>query len=254
MVTLTQTPPTLTSDSPSCFCSRAIKRAQNLHDVHDLATIGAFLMDHCDEHWGFGYRGSLLSRLAVAALHCGETEIASRAIETRRKFERASMQPHESAAIVRGLMRVGQLEEGWEVLNDELRLPMEGVSLALETSQELLKHRARSLASIASRHFYVGEPYVAARALSQLGALGAVIAESPLAVDDLEVPWDKLVTAATVCGDILSKNGWDVKHMDVRMTIVNPDLAELVWNAMVQFPCPGNEEECSLEDYIAATP
>lgn len=218
-----------------------------------MATIGAFLIDHCDEHWGFGYRGSLLSRLAVAALHCGETNIAARAIETRRKDERSSMQPHESAAIVRGLMRVGRIAEGWEVLNDELRLPMSGVSLTTETSQEVLKHRARSLASIASRHFYEGEPYVAARALLDLGALGKAIDEAQMASSDLDMPWGKLVMAATVCGDIVNKNGWDVKYFDGRFSL-QPDLVELVWDAMFQFPCPGNEEECSLEDYIGAAP
>jgi hypothetical protein len=150
-------------------------------------------------------------------------------------------------------MRVGRVEQGWEVLDDELRLPMDGVSRATETSQERLKHRARSLASIASRHFYEGEPFVAARALSALGALGDVVDESPMAVSDLDIPWAKLVTAATVCGDIVNKNGWDVKHFDGRLTLPT-DLAELVWDAMFQFPCPDDDEECSLEDYIAATP
>lgn len=186
-------------------------------------------------------------------MHCGKTEIAARAIETRRVFERPSMQPHESAAIVRGLMRVGRVQEGWEVLNDELRLPMEGVSLATESSHELLKHRSRSLASIASRHFYEGEPYIAARALSELGALGKAIVQADKPIMELDVPWGKLVTAATVCRDIVNKNGWDVKHFDRSITLQS-DLAELVWDAMFQFPCPGEEEECSLEDYIAATP
>ncbi len=217
-----------------------------------MATISAFLIDHCDEHWGFGYRGSLLSRLAVAALHCGETEIAARAIKTRRINERPSMQPHESAAIVRGLMRVGKLEEGWEVLEDELRLPMQGLSLQLDASQEVLKQRAHVLASIASRYFYQGEPYVAAQALSALGNLGSVISESDMK-SDLGMPWGKLVTAATVCIEILNKNESDVKHC-ISNLVVSSDLTELVWDAMFQFPCPSGEEECSLEDYIIATP
>lgn len=229
---------------------RAIKRAQNLHDIHDLTTIGAFLMEHCDEHWGFGYRGSLLSRLAVAALHCKEIDIASRAIETRRIYERPSMEPHESAAIVRGLMRVGMVEEGWEVLEDELRLPMQGLSLKAETSQEMVRERAHALSSIATRHFYQGEPYVAARALSELGILGEIIESD---VDELNMPWEKLVTAASVCNDIVARNGWDVKHVDVQFELP-PDLSDLVWDTMYRFPCPGDEEECSFEDYLVAAP
>lgn len=232
---------------------RAIKRAQNLHDVHDLATIAAFLIDHCDEHWGFGYRGSLLSRLAVAALHCGETEVAFRAIQTRRIYERPSMQPHESAAIVRGLMRVGKVVEGWEVLEDELRLPLQGLSLRAEASQEVLKQRAHALASIASRHFHQGEPYVAARAMLQLGTLGSVISESHMENGGLTMPWAKLVTAATVCSDSINKNGRDIEHLD-RNVILPSDLTELVWDAMFQFPCPTGEDVCSLEDYMIGTP
>mmetsp|Transcript_18801 Transcript_18801/g.37913 ORF Transcript_18801/g.37913 Transcript_18801/m.37913 type:complete len:364 (+) Transcript_18801:59-1150(+) len=243
----------LHKDMPINDIVRAIKRAQNLHDIHDIATIASFLIDHCDEHWGFGYRGSLLSRLAVAALHCGETDIASRAIETRRVYERPSMQPHESAAIVKGLMRVGQVEQAWEVLDDELRLPMQGLSLQAESSQEVLKQRAHALSSIASRHFHQGEPYVAARALSELGKLGSVITEAHMKNGDLEMPWSKLVTAATVCTELLNKNGWDVKHCKDK-TVLPVDLTELVWDAMFQFPCPSGEEECSLEDYIIATP
>lgn len=186
-------------------------------------------------------------------MHSGEIEIATRAIETRRKYERPSFQPYESAAIVRGLMRVGLVEQGWEVLQDELRLPMDGLCLHDQSCQDVLKQRAHALASIASRHFYQGEPYVAARALSELGNLGSVITKADVESGDLNMPWDKLVTAAAVCGDMLMKNGWDVKHVNGHV-ILSPDLTDLVWDAMYQFPCPGDEEECSMEDYFSATP
>jgi hypothetical protein len=150
-------------------------------------------------------------------------------------------------------MRVGQVEEAWEVLDDELRLPMQGLSLQTPSSQEVLKQRAHALSSIASRHFHQGEPFVAARALSELGKLGNVICEADMMNGDLEMPWSKLVTAATVCTELLHKNGWDVKHVKDKV-VLPADLTELVWNAMFQFPCPSGEEECSLEDYIIATP
>lgn len=240
----------LTKDMPINDILRAIKRAQNLHDYHDLATIAAFVIDECDENWGYGFRGSLLSRLAVAAFHMDEVDIARQAIETRKVFERASMQAHESAAIVRGLMRTGNVEEGWEVLEDELRLPMTGTDVKGTAAKEVLKHRARSLASIASRHFYSGEPYVAAKALGELGELGSIIEDSHMKDGELDMPWARLVEAANVCEDKLADDTIPLEYTDDSVELPS-DLTELVWNAMLRFPCPGDMEECSLEDHFA---
>lgn len=223
--------------------SRAIKRAQNLHDVHDLGTIAGFLIDNCDENWGYGFRGSLLSRLAVAALHMNEIDVATRAINTRRVYERPSMQPYESAAIVRGLMRAKQIELAWGVLEDELRLPLEGTDLTSEENKEILKHRARTLASIASRHFYSGEPYISAKALSALGDLGGLIDESHMGDGELDMPWPRLVNAASDC----KVDSCIHVESDVELP---SDLTELVFNAIAEFPCPGGEEECSIEDFF----
>ena len=235
---------------PQITYRRAIKRAQNLHDVHDLATITAFLVDECDEHWGYGFRGSLLSRLAVAALHMNEFETAKRAIETRHVHERASMEPFESAAIVRGLMRINRVEEGWEVLEDELRLPLAGTPLDSSHNKELLKHRARALASIASRHFFACEPYVSAKALTKLGELGSLIDESHMKGGDLDMPWARLVNAASACKKkMTSSPAPEYKHKDSEVELPE-DLSDLVWNAMMEFPCPGDEETCSVDDYF----
>jgi pentatricopeptide repeat protein len=228
-----------------------MKRAQNLHDSHDLATIAAFLIDECDEHWGYGFRGSLLSRLAVAALHMNEVEIARRAIETRHVYERPSMQPYESAAIVRGLMRTGNVEEAWEVLDDELRLPMDGCALDSSDAQQKLKHRAKALSSIATRHFYQGEPYVAAKALFKLGELGFAIDESHMTDGELDMPWTKLVAAAETCHRTLAGNHV-MKHPDSAVKLPE-NLSELVWGAMLAFPCPGGQEECSVDEYLVTT-
>jgi hypothetical protein len=170
----------------------------------------------------------------VAALHLSELDIALDAIETRQVYERQAMQPHESAAIVRGLMRNGKIDEAWGVLEDELRLPMDG--LALEDNQEVLTHRARALSSIASRFFYEGQPDVAAKALQKLGALGATITDAHMADGELNMPWTRLVTAAEECNQKVGKD----------------DLEELVWDAMMKFPCPGGAEECSLEDFFGS--
>ena len=126
---------------------RAIKRAQNLHDVEDLQTIAQFLFAQDDpvdttatttatnnnnddknrEHphsFAFGYRGSLWSRLAVAALHMNAHAIASTAIVQRRTEYRNSMLPQESAAILRGLLRCQNSTDAWALLQDELSLPL----------------------------------------------------------------------------------------------------------------------------------
>lgn len=220
--------------------SRAIKRAQNLHDAHDLATIAAFLIDECDKDWGYGFRGSLLSRTAVAALHLQELEIATQAIQTRRIQERASMQPYESAAIVRGLMRAQQIDQAWEVLEDELRLPLAGTDWSTPENQELLKHRANVLASIVSRHFYNGEPQLATRALESLGKMGVLLDELSLEKMDLRLPWTRLVNAALDCQFNPEECSVDLPS----------DLSDLVFEAIAAFPCPGGEEECGLDDYL----
>ena len=87
-----------------------------------------------DQSFAYGYRGSLLSRLAVASLHLQNYDIAKRCIIERRISHRSSMLPLESAAIVRGLLRCHHSEEAWEVLEDELSLPLEG-SVQWETNE-----------------------------------------------------------------------------------------------------------------------
>ena len=114
----------LTLNSTADDVLRAIKRAQNLHDEDDLRTISKFLVEEVDEHFAFGYRGSLLSRLAVAALHMNQHEIARTAIDVRRVEYRKTMLPLESAAIIRGLLRVTNITDALGVLDDELSLPM----------------------------------------------------------------------------------------------------------------------------------
>jgi len=86
--------------------------------------IGRFLLEEVDPSYAYGYRGSLLSRLAVASLHLNHVPIAKRCIRERRTYHHSSMLPLESAAIVRGLLRVHCIEEAWEVLEEELGLPM----------------------------------------------------------------------------------------------------------------------------------
>ena len=160
------------------------------------------------------------------------------------------MQPYESAAIVRGLMRIERVQEGWEVLEDELRLPLDGTPLHSHENKELLKNRARALASIASRHFHTCEPYVAAKALKKLGELGSLIDKSHMDGGDLDMPWARLVSAAANCKEQMkSSPSPSFQHKDSVIELPE-DLSDLVWNAMMEFPCPGNQETCSIDDYF----
>lgn len=114
----------LTSSSTAEDVVKAIKRAQNLHDVHDIRNIERFLLDEVDESFAYGYRGSLLARLAVAAMHMDNNELARKAIEVRRTVHRSSMMPLESAAIIRGLLRMHNITDAVDILDDELSLPL----------------------------------------------------------------------------------------------------------------------------------
>jgi len=187
----------LTSSSTADDVVKAIKRAQKMHDHHDLRVIAGFLIDECDIGFAYGYRGSLLARLAVAALRWENHEVARRAIEIRKLEYRASMQPMESAALIRGLLRVHNVTDALDVIADELSLPMEGSDLDTDESRERIKHRARSLASVASRHLFESEPSMAVLALQMLREMGS--AARHLGAEELDMPWLRLLSGAAQC-------------------------------------------------------
>jgi len=126
-------------------------------------------------------------------------ELARKAIDVRRLEHRASMMPMESAAIIRGLLRVGNTTDALTLLNDELSLPLQGTPLDSHENKEKLKHRALSLASIASRHFFEGEPCMAVKSCDMLSAIGPMIRESGLTIDELAMPWTRIIKGATQC-------------------------------------------------------
>jgi hypothetical protein len=115
----------LNATSTADVVLRAIKRAQKNHNHHDLRVIAKFLMEECDVGFAYGYRGSLLARLAVAALRWENHVVAQQAIDIRRLEYRASMLPMESAAILRGLLRTHNDTDAMEILQDELALPLQ---------------------------------------------------------------------------------------------------------------------------------
>jgi ribosome biogenesis GTP-binding protein YsxC/EngB len=221
---------------------RAIKRAQNLHDEHDLRNIGRFLFEQTDASYAYGYRGSLLSRLAVAALHVGNNhELARRAIETRRREHRLSVLPMESAALIRGLLRVHNVTDALEILDDELALPAptESSPLSDPATRDLIRHRVLSIASIASRHFFEGEPSMALLACQKLAELGPAVRESGLCAEDLRVPWSRVAAGAAEC-EAGRRNGTVVAcdGVDVRLPC---NLVYAVLNAFLAFPTDNDD-------------
>jgi GTP-binding protein EngB required for normal cell division len=212
----------LTAESSAVDVVRAIKRAQKQHDHHDLRVIANFLIEECDVGFAYGYRGSLLARLAVAALRWENHRVARKAIDIRRLEYRASMAPMESAAIIRGLLRTHNVTDALEILQDELSLPLvvrcvimvtrcfllllssqavllQGTQLDTDESKSRIKHRARALCSIASRHFFEGEPSMAVLALQMMTEVGPVSREAKLTSEEMELPWLRLLQGAAQC-------------------------------------------------------
>jgi len=187
----------LSSSSNHDDVVKAIKRAQKQHDHHDFRVIANFLIDECDVGFAYGYRGSLLARLAVAALHAENHIVARRAIEIRRLEYRASMRPMESAAIIRGYLRVHNVTDALDMIADELSLPMDGTDLETDDNHDKIKHRARSLASVASRHLFEGEPSMAVLALQMLKEMGPMARH--LSAEELDMPWLRLLNGAAQC-------------------------------------------------------
>jgi GTP-binding protein len=216
----------------------AIKRAQKRHDVHDIRNIAKFLLNEVDASFAYGYRGSLVARLAVAALHMNEHESARAAIEVRKAEHRDSMLPMESAAIIRGLLRVHNVTDAIELLDDELALPSEGTPLDTDNCKELIKQRASSLGSVASRHFFEGEPCMAVKACGLLQELGPTVFKSGLTAEELNMPWTRIISGAAEC---------ESKGRDGSVIPCDPfyklpcNLVYAVVNAMTAFPSDNDD-------------
>jgi len=235
--------PELNQNSTADEVMRAIKRAQNLHDRHDLKAISRFLLEHTDDSFAYGYKGSMLARLAVAALHVNSHSIASVAIDYRRANFRSSMLPMESAAIVRNLLRVHNVTTAWHILEDELSLPLEGSKLDSSRSQDRLVHRANALSSIASRHFFEGEARAGVHACNTLAAMGPILGEAKVTGERLGLPWPRILQGAARCQTLLRNEtlSVDVETTEgpvdeIKKTHVPCNIVYSVLNAMINLP------------------
>lgn len=115
----------------------------------------------------------------------------------------------------------------------------QGADLESEETHDKIKHRARSLASVASRHLFEGEPSMAVLALQMLKDMGP--AARHLSVEELDMPWMRLLTGAAQCekgrrkGDVLPCEG-------LAESVELPcNLAYSVLNAMSSFPSENDD-------------
>jgi hypothetical protein len=229
----------LNKESTADDVVKAIKRAQNLHDSHDIRAIERFLLEEAPSGFAYGYFGSLLSRLAVAALHMDEQKLALKALVERRLYYKASILPMESAAIIRGLLRVHNVTDAFQVLDEELALPAPDSDLTTEENQELVKHRALSLGSIASRHFFEGEPKYAVQACQLLADIGPVVRNAGLLPEDVNLPWARILQGAAQC-ETKRRDGLVKECEDVEVELPC-NLVYSVLNAMTTFPSTNDD-------------
>jgi ribosome biogenesis GTP-binding protein YsxC/EngB len=229
----------LTPKSTADDVIKAIKRAQNRHDEHDLRIIGKFLIQDVGFDFGYGFRGSLLARLAVAALHMANNDITNEAIQLRRTEYRSSMLPMESAAIVRGLLRNHNVTEALNVLHDELHLPLEGTPLDSPENKDLLKYRARAIASIASRHFFENEPVMAIKSCKLLSELGPMVRRAGLTAEDLAMPWARIILGAAQCESGRRDGSVVISDKSIELPV---NLVYSVLNAMTTFPSDNDDK------------
>uniref|UniRef100_A0A7S4JVK0 EngB-type G domain-containing protein n=1 Tax=Odontella aurita TaxID=265563 RepID=A0A7S4JVK0_9STRA len=233
--------PRLTKESTADDVMKAIKRAQNMHDVHDIRHIENFLLEEVDETFAYGYRGSLLARLSVAALHMANHNLARRAIDARREQHRESMLPLESSGIIRGLLRVHNVTDAMFILEDELSVPDEGETLDDPENQERIKHRALALASVASRHFYEGEPSMAVKACQMLAKLGPIVRMAGLTSNELRMPWTRIVQGAAQC-ESGRRDGSVTPCLPESEVPMPRNLVYSVLDAMTTFPSDNNDK------------
>jgi GTP-binding protein len=215
-----------------------------LSDDHDIRNIERFLLEQTDETFAYGYKGSLLARLAVAALHINNHELARKAINVRRKDFSHLMLPMESAAIIRGLLRVHNVTDALEILYDELSIPIAGSDLSEPANQDRIKHHALSLASLCSRHFFEREPSKAVLVCKKLAEIGPIVRESGLQAEDLNIPWARILRGAGQCesgrrdGSVTACKGIDVE--------MPCNVGYSVLNAMATFPSENSDRVYEL--------
>jgi hypothetical protein len=106
-------------------------------------------------------------------------------------------------------------------------------------SRDRLKHRAYSLSSIASRHFYEGGPNCAVKACKMMTQMAPQVILSGLTAEDLNMPWSRIIQGAAQCESGRRRDG----SVQCDATIEVPcNLVYSVLMAMNAFPSNNDDE------------
>ena len=106
-------------------------------------------------------------------------------------------------------------------------------------NRERLKHRALSLASIISRHFFEGEPCMAVVVCNKLVNMGSFIKQAGLMALDLGMPWTRLIKGAAQC-EAGRRNGTVIPCLP--HVPLPSNLGYAVLHAMMAFPSDNSDE------------
>lgn len=196
-------------------------------------------MEEVDEHYAYGYRGSLLSRLAVAAMHMNESEIAAKALEVRKQYHFNTILPLESAAIVRGWLRLQNITEALQVLDEELSIESDvpNDNELATIYKEKVKYRAQAIANFASRECYEDNPELAALACKMLREVGPLVRLSGLTPEELNMPWSRIVRGAAQYESHRRKETTPEEFCNLSRNLVHA-----VLDAMATFPSENKDD------------
>uniref|UniRef100_A0A7S1BPM9 EngB-type G domain-containing protein n=1 Tax=Corethron hystrix TaxID=216773 RepID=A0A7S1BPM9_9STRA len=183
---------------------KAIKHAHKIHSEEDLEILTEFLVHKVDATFGYGYRGSLLSRVAVASLSMNRLDLAEAALDVRTRDHSGAFDPRESAAIVRALDRAGHMDRAEAVVREELALPAVfeggGGAEATEEEKQVLVQRTLALRSIALWDFLSDDAQGGVATMEKVAALGPAVRRSKVDMqEDLKMNWERLVEVAAQC-------------------------------------------------------
>lgn len=224
---------TLTNATTAETVLRSIKRAQNSHSVQDLHAIAHFLLERTSagaHAYDGPTRGRLLSRLTVAALPLQQHSLARTLLALRRSErphgDRSSSPAVEAAALVRALLRVGNVTDAWDILNEELALPSAAADDDKDDDRhrrssfrdnqdrssaagrsDRVRYRALALAAVAARHLWAGDAVDAVAACAALAETGPVARTAGWTAEHLAVPWTRLLRAAAHCHQCRLRGG-----------------------------------------------
>jgi ribosome biogenesis GTP-binding protein YsxC/EngB len=108
-----------------------------------------------------------------------------------------------------------------------------------EETQDKLKHRALSLASIASRYFYKGEPVMAVKACQMMTEMGPIVRQARLEAQKIEMPWRRIIQGAAQCES--RRRDGSVKVTDEEDVDLPCNLVYRVLGAMTTFPLDNDD-------------